>query len=224
MINFSLLARIFASANRASARATATALLCRRNLEGRFVLYLERHRARDKAFLGGSTVQAARDVLVRSSRELGVGPQRDAFELASTVRPLDLHAGGVVAVCYDHDTGVSAKVQVPELMTGGKRGDEQLCRIPSRCIASEHWVGRASYGRFALRADLVRTRIGAVRRRADPLIAGPVDANRIGVTLVCHGLMVTFASARLSVSLAMLPEIMALVVAVAAVVVAAAAV
>jgi hypothetical protein len=57
-----------------------------------------------------------------------------------------------------------------------------------------------------------------------PLIAGPVDANRIGVTLVCHGLMVTFASARLSVSLAMLPEIMALVVAVAAVVVAAAAV
>jgi hypothetical protein len=33
--------------------------LRRRNLEGRFVLYLERHRARDKAFLGGGIVQAA---------------------------------------------------------------------------------------------------------------------------------------------------------------------
>jgi hypothetical protein len=30
----------------------------------------------------------------------------------------------------------------------------------------------------------VRTRIGAVRRRAGALIAGPVDTNRIGVTLV----------------------------------------
>src|SRR4029077_4173477 len=115
-------------------------------------------------------------------------PQRDAFELPSAVRLLDLHAGGVVAVCYDHDTGVGAKMQVPELMTGGKRGDEQLRRIPSRRIAAEHRVGRAGYGCFALRADLVRTRIGAVRRRAGALIAGPVDTNRIGVTLVCHGI------------------------------------
>jgi len=163
--------------------------LRRRNLEGRFVLYLERHRARDKAFLGGGIVQAARDVLIRAGRELGVRPQRDAFELPSAVRLLDLHAGGAVAICYDHDTGVGAKVQVPELMTGGKRGDKQLRRIPSRRIAAEHRVGRAGYGRFALRADLVRTRIGAVRRRAGALIAGPVDTNRIGVTLVCHGLL-----------------------------------
>jgi hypothetical protein len=42
---------------------------------------------------------------------------------------------------------------------------------------------------FALRADLVRTRIGAVRRRAGALIAGPVDTNRMGVTLVCQGLL-----------------------------------
>ncbi len=124
-------------------------------------------------------MQAARDVLIRASRELGVRPQRDAFELPSAVRLLNLHAGGVVAVCYDHDTGVGAKVQVPELMTGGKRGDEQLRRIPSRRITAEHGVGRAGYGRFALRADLVRTRIGAVRRRAGALIAGPVDSNRI---------------------------------------------
>jgi len=102
---------------------------------------------------------------------------------------LDLHAGGVVAVCYDHDTSVGAKMQVPELMTGGKRGDEQLRRIPSRRIAAEHRVGRAGYGRFALRADLVRTRVGAVRRRAGAPIAGPVNTNRIGVTLVCHGLL-----------------------------------
>ena len=95
------------------------------------MLYLERHRARDKAFLGGGIVQAARDVLIRAGRELGVRPQRDAFELPSAVRLPDLHAGGVVAVCYDHDTGVGAKVQVPELMTGGKRGDKQLRRIPS---------------------------------------------------------------------------------------------
>ena len=142
---------------RYSITSLAVALLCRRNLKGRFVFYLERHRARDKALLGGGIVQAACDVHIRAGRELGVGPQRDAFELPSAVRLLDLHTGGVVAICYDHDSGVSAKVQVPELMTGGKRGDEQLCRIPSRCIAAEHRVGRASYGRFALRADLVRT-------------------------------------------------------------------
>jgi hypothetical protein len=50
---------------------------------------------------------------------------------------LDLHAGGVVAVCYDHDTGFGAKMQVPELMTGRKRCYEQLRRIPSRRIAAE---------------------------------------------------------------------------------------
>jgi hypothetical protein len=49
-------------------------------------------------------------------------------------------------------------MQVPELMAGGKRSDEQLRRIPSRRIAAEHRVGRAGYGRFALRANLVRTR------------------------------------------------------------------
>src|SRR5215469_13482241 len=80
-------------------------------------------------------------------------------------------------------------MQIPELMTGGNRGDEQLRRIPSRRIAAEHWVGRAGYGGLALRADLVRTRIRAVRRRAGALIAGPVDTNRIGVTLVCQGLL-----------------------------------
>jgi transposase len=53
--------------------------------------------------------------------------------------------------------GVGAKMQVPELMTSGKRSDEELCRIPSRRVAAEHWVGRASYGRFAVRADFVRT-------------------------------------------------------------------
>src|SRR6516164_9157389 len=37
--------------------------------------------------------------------------------------------GGVVAVCHDHYTGVGAKVQVAELMTGRKRGDEQVRRI-----------------------------------------------------------------------------------------------
>src|SRR5215212_1337922 len=73
-------------------------------------------------------------------------------------------------------------------MTGGKRGDEQLRRIPSRRIAAEHRVGGASYGRFALRADLVCTRICAIRRRAGALIAGPVDTNRMSVTPVCHGL------------------------------------
>src|SRR5262249_3634124 len=35
----------------------------------------------------------------------------------------------------------------------------------------------------------MRTRIGAVRRRAGALIAGPVETNRIGVTFVCHGLL-----------------------------------
>ena len=74
-------------------------------------------------------------------------------------------------------------------MTGRKRSDEQLRRIPSRRVAAEHRVGRAGYGRFALRADRMRTRIGAVRRRAGALIAGIVETNRIGVTFVCHGLL-----------------------------------
>jgi hypothetical protein len=168
--------------------------LRRRNLDRRFVLYPERHRARDKAFLGSGIVPATRDVLIRAGRELDVRPQRDAFELPSAVRLLDLHAGSVVAVCHDHDTGVGAKMQVPELMTGGKRGDEQLRRIPSRRIAAEHRGGRAGYGRFALRADLVRARISAVRRRTGALIAGSVDTNRIAVTLVCHGLLRLAAS------------------------------
>src|SRR6516164_1845484 len=59
--------------------------LRRRNLKGGFVLYLERHRTRDKAFLGGGIVQAARDVLIRAGRELGVRPQRHVFELPSAV-------------------------------------------------------------------------------------------------------------------------------------------
>jgi hypothetical protein len=57
----------------------------------------------DKAFLGGRIVQTAGDVLIRASRELGARPQRDALELAGAVRLLDLHAGGVVAVCHDRD-------------------------------------------------------------------------------------------------------------------------
>src|SRR6516165_8242223 len=61
--------------------------------------------------------------------------------------------------------------------------------LPSRRIAAEHRVGRAGYGRFARRADLVRSRIGAVRRCAGALIAGPVDANRIGVVFVRHALL-----------------------------------
>ena len=70
----------------------------------------------------------------------------------------------------------------PQLLQVSRTGESDR-------IAAEHRVGRAGYGRFALRADLVRTRIGAVRRRAGALIAGPVDTNRIGVTLVCHGLL-----------------------------------
>jgi hypothetical protein len=69
-----------------------------------------------------------------------VRPQRDAFELPSAVRLLDLHAGGVVAVCYDYDTGVGAKVQVPELMTGGKRGDKQLLSPPTKAVSHSEWV------------------------------------------------------------------------------------
>jgi hypothetical protein len=46
--------------------------------------------------------------LVRAGRELGVRPQREASELPSAVRLLDLHARGIVAVCYDHDTGIGA--------------------------------------------------------------------------------------------------------------------
>ena len=90
------------------------------------MLYLERYRARDKAFSGSGVVQAARDVLVRAGRELRVRPQRDALEFPSAALLLDLYAGGVITLSHDDDASVSAKVQVPELMTGGERGDEQL--------------------------------------------------------------------------------------------------
>jgi hypothetical protein len=103
---------------------------------------------------------------------------------------------------------------------------EQAVPLPAVTLAVRPEKSISPRGRrFALRADLVRTRIGAVRRRAGALIAGPVDANRIGGD-AC--LSRTNGHFRLGtperVSLAMLPEIMALVVAVAAVVVAAAAV
>jgi hypothetical protein len=59
---------------------------------------------------------------------------------------------------------------------------------------AEHWAGRAGYGCFALRANLVRSQIGAVRRRAGALIPGPLETNRIGVTLVCHGVVQQIAA------------------------------
>ena len=77
-------------------------------LEAGFVLHAERHRARDKTFLGGGIVQTACDVLIRVGRELDVRPQRDAFELPGAVRLLDLHTGGLVAVCHDRITLRSA--------------------------------------------------------------------------------------------------------------------
>ena len=47
---------------------------------------------------------------ILAGRELRARPQGDAFELPSAVRLLDLHAGGVVAVCHDDDASISAKV------------------------------------------------------------------------------------------------------------------
>jgi hypothetical protein len=76
--------------------------LRRRNLEGRFVLYLERHRARDKAFLGGGIVQAARDVLIRG-RPPARSPRRRRRRC--TLRPRYRRR---------------RKGAGPELMTGGK--------------------------------------------------------------------------------------------------------
>ena len=61
------------------------------------MLYLERHRACDKAFIGRGIVQAASDGLIRAGREHGVRPRRDAFELPSAIRLLDFHAVAAIA-------------------------------------------------------------------------------------------------------------------------------
>src|SRR5262249_2051088 len=60
----------------------------------------------------------------------------------------------------------------------------ELLGIPARSIAPEARVGRTSDGLLAGRAELMRTGIGAVGRRAGSLIAGPVEPDRIGVTLI----------------------------------------
>jgi hypothetical protein len=93
-----------------------------------------------------------------------VRPQRDAFELPSAVRLLDLHAGGVVAVCYDHDTGVGAKVQVPELMTGGNVDDKLQ-------------IGPLQYLRGALKSSL---RCGMSLQLCTNLHSAMLDAIQYG--------------------------------------------
>jgi hypothetical protein len=69
---------------------------------------------------------------------------------------------------------------------GGEAGLMGLARAqPILRAATAPLRRRNLEGRFVLRLERHR-----VRRRAGALIAGPVDTNRIGVTLVvCHGLL-----------------------------------
>ncbi len=64
-------------------------------------------------------MQPSCNFLIGTGRAPGMRAQRNAFELPGAVRLLDLHARGIVAVRKDDDAGIGAKVQVPELMTGG---------------------------------------------------------------------------------------------------------
>jgi hypothetical protein len=68
---------------------------------------------------------------------LACGHNVTLFEFPSAVRLLDLNSRGAVAICYDDDTCLGTKVEIPELMTGGKRGDEQFRWIPSRRVAGD---------------------------------------------------------------------------------------
>jgi hypothetical protein len=63
--------------------------LRRRNLERRFVLYPERHRTRDKAFLGGGIVQATGDVgeIVPSFGECRISARSRSRSFPVCVRP-----------------------------------------------------------------------------------------------------------------------------------------
>jgi hypothetical protein len=129
-------------------------------------------------------MKRARFLLVRARRKLHARPQGDAFELTGTVGLLDHDAGGVVAVFLDDDSRIRTKMQIPKLMTRGERCKQELLGIPSRRIAPEIRVGRTSDGLLAGRAELMRTGVGAVGRRAGSLIACPVEPDRIGVTFI----------------------------------------
>ena len=71
----------------------------------------------------------------RMQRDLGK-PARAAGRLLHFARRL-------VAIGGDDDAGERAQMQIPELVAGRDRSDEQVLRIPARGIAAKGGVGRS---------------------------------------------------------------------------------
>ena len=82
-------------------------------------------------------VQRQRQRPVGVWRAMHAGPQRDGDKPPRAARVLLHHALGAVLIGGDNDPRLGGKVQIPQHVAGGERGDEQLLGIMPRPVAAE---------------------------------------------------------------------------------------
>ncbi len=91
-----------------------------------------------------------------------------------------------VAIVLHGDARLGAEVQIPELVAGRGRGDQEVLRVPAVRIAPESWVGRAWNRRLGPRLDHMGAVIGAIAARAFAPVAGPFHVDFVSVLSVRH--------------------------------------
>jgi hypothetical protein len=126
----------------------------------RVVLHRKIHRIRNEAKFVGSLVQ--RLGLLDGSRNPDMGMERHKDEAARPSTRLFHCAFSPIFIRHDNDSGVGAKMKVPEHMTGREGGNHELFRIVSNGISPELWIGRTVYRGFSRYLDLVISRVGSV--------------------------------------------------------------
>lgn len=106
---------------------------------------LDRHREIDRigeeALRVRLVMQARRQDRVRPRRQPGMGPQRDHGEAPSPIGGFQHLALGLIIISGDDDAGLGAQMQIPELVAGAERSDQQLLGVPARGVAAEGRVG-----------------------------------------------------------------------------------
>ena len=93
---------------------------------------------------------------------------------------LYLTVGGVLVGRHDHAID-RAKVQVPQHMAGGQRGNEHFFRIVAFGIPHVARIGGALDRRLTSARNLVISSVRVVSRRAPTLVARPGKNGRISV-------------------------------------------
>lgn len=77
--------------------------------------------------------------------DIAAGPNDDArmqndLRKAALLRRIEHRAFGIVAIAHHNDARIRAKMQIPELVAGGCRGDQQVLRIPPVRVAEKRHV------------------------------------------------------------------------------------